>query len=138
MAESEELVQRAKQMAALLAEAKPMRRGVVGERYMKCGKASCACHQDGGARHGPYFALTRGVAGATRSKYLTAEQAVEARRQVEAGREFRRRVDAYWEVCEQWADAELDAPEAASQEAAKKGASKRRSRPRSSPKSKRS
>jgi len=114
-----------------------MRRGVVGERYMKCGKADCACHQEGGARHGPYFALTRGVGGTTRSKYLTAEQAVEARRQVEAGREFRRQVDAYWEVCEQWADAELEVRDATPAGAAKKGGSKKSSMQKSLPRSRR-
>lgn len=137
MAEKEELARRAEQAAASLARAKPMRRGVVGERYMKCGKADCACHQDGDARHGPYFALTRGVAGTTRSKYLTGEQAVEARRQVEAGREFRRQVDAYWEVCEQWADAELEARDATAVGAAKKGGSKKPSTQKSSPRSRR-
>ena len=48
---------------------------------------------------------------------------------------FRKHLEAYWQACEQWADARLDAPETASPEAAKKGASKkpltRKSRPRS-------
>ena len=69
---------------------------------------------------------------------LTAEQAGEARLQVEAGQQFRKQVEQYWKVCEQWADAQLGAPQAASQEGAKKGGSKRRSKPRSSPRSKRS
>ncbi len=50
---------------------------------------------------------------------------------------FRKQVEAYWQACERWADAQLDSPEAASQEAAKKGGSKRRSTPRSSRRSKR-
>ena len=58
------------------------------------------------------------------------------RQQVDAGQEFRKQVESYWQACEQWADAQLD--EAASEtEAAKKGGSKRRSRARSSPRSKR-
>ncbi|MBI2892850.1 MAG: hypothetical protein HYY06_04810 [Deltaproteobacteria bacterium] len=79
----------------------------------------------------------RTVGGKTRSRAVPAAQAQRLRAQVEAGQEFREHVEAYWQACEQWADAQLDAPEAASQEAAKKGASKRPSTPRSSGKSKR-
>ena len=115
-----------------------MRRGSVSERSMKCGRMECRCHDDPQARHGPYYSLTRAEGGKTRSRYLTAEQAALARQQVETGQEFRTHVDAYWQACEQWADAQLDAPEAVSHEAAQKGASKRRSKPRSSARSTRS
>jgi hypothetical protein len=71
----------------------------------------------------------------TRSRYLSADQAALARRQVEAAHEFRKQIEAYWEACERWADAELETPQAASDGAAKKGASKRRSKPRSARKS---
>lgn len=125
-------------LAAGLAGPRPMRRGSLSERSMKCGQKGCRCHQDPEARHGPYYSLTRVEGGKTRSRYLTAEQAALARQQIQAGQGFRTRLEAYWQACEQWADAELDAPEAASQEAAKKGASKRRSRPKSSPRSKHS
>jgi hypothetical protein len=120
-----------------MAEPKPMRRGSVSERLMKCGHKDCRCQHDPTARHGPYYSLTRAEGGKTKSRYLTAEQAALARQQVEAGQKFRKRLEAYWQACEQWADRQLDAPEAASQEA-KKGASNRRSKLRSSPKSKRS
>ena len=127
-----------RKVATELAEPRPMRRGSVSERSMKCGRKECRCHQDPKARHGPYYSLTRAEEGKTKSRYLTAEQASQARRQVEAGQQFRKQVEQYWQVCEQWADAQLDVPEAASQEAAKKGGSKRRSKPRSQPRSKRS
>ena len=120
-----------------LAEPKPMRRGSVSERLMKCGRKECRCQHDLQARHGPYYSLTRAEGGKTKSRYLTAEQAALAREQVEVGQQFRRRLEAYWQACERWADAQLDAPEAVSHEA-KKGASKSRSKRRSSPKSKRS
>ena len=126
-----------REVAAELAEPKPMRRGSVSERLMKCGHKDCRCQHDPTARHGPYYSLTRAEGGKTRSRYLTAEQAALARQQVEAGQKFRERLEAYWQACEQWADGQLDAPDAASPEA-KKGASKRRSKGRSSPKSKRS
>ena len=125
-------------LAARLADPRPMRRGSVSERYMKCGQRDCRCQEDLDARHGPYYSLTRAEGGKTRSRYLTREQAAVARRQAETGQQFRTHLVAYWHACEQWADAQLDAPEAASPEAAKKGASRRRSTPRSSPRSTRS
>jgi len=125
-------------LAAQVAQPRPMRRGSVTERFVKCNKPGCACADRPEARHGPYYSLSRVVKGRTRSRWLDAEQAKTVRQQLEAGQEFRKHVEAYWQACEQWADARLDAPEAASQEAAKKGASKRRSRPRSSRRSNRS
>jgi hypothetical protein len=78
------------------------------------------------------------VGGKTRSRFLTEEQAAVARQQIATGREFRGHVDAYWEACEQWADAQLEpAPAAPPGEAEKKG-SKRSLKPTSSRKSKRS
>ena len=127
-----------REVATELAKPRPMRRGSVSERSMKCGRKQCRCQHDLQARHGPYYSLTRAEGGTTRSRYLSAEQAAVARQQVEAGQRFRKQVEAYWQACEQWADAQLEDTEAASQEAAKKGASKRRSKPRSSPRSKRS
>ncbi len=126
-------------LATRLADPKQMRRGSVSERAMKCGQKGCRCQQEPQSRHGPYYSLTRGEGGKTHSRYLTAEQATLARGQVEVGQQFRKQVEEYWQACEKWADAELDAPEAVSEaEAAKKGGSKRRSKPRSSPRSTRS
>ncbi len=127
-----------RKLAKELAEPSPMRRGSVSERFMKCGHKECRCQHDRQARHGPYYSLTRAEGGKTRSRYLSAEQAALARQQVEAGQEFRKLVERYWQACEQWGDTQLGASEAASHEAVKKGASKQRSKPRSSPRSKRS
>ena len=125
-------------LAARLADPKPMRRGSVSERYMKCGQRACRCQEDLQARHGPYYSLTRAEGGQTRSRYLTSEQAALARRQVETGQRFRQQVETYWQACEQWADAQLETPEAAAPAAAQKGGFKRPSRPKSSRRSKRS
>ena len=125
-------------VASQLAEPRPMRRGSVSERYVKCNKAGCACADDKDARHGPYYSLTRVVKGRTKSRWLDSEQASQVREQVAAGQNFRELVDAYWQACEPWADAQLENPEAASAEAAKKRASKRRSKSRRSTRSKRS
>jgi len=123
----------AHEFATRLAQPKPMRRGSVSERYVKCSKPGCPCSSDPEARHGPYFSLTRAVKGRTQSRFLNPQQAEIARRQVETGREFRQQVDGYWKLCEQWADEELDQQPAASAEAAKKRGSPRASK-RKSPK----
>lgn len=119
-----------------LSQTRPMRRGSLGERWLKCGKPNCACATREEARHGPYFSLTRTVAGRTQSRRLTADQADRARRQVAAGRAFRRQLEAYWEACERWADAELADAEAGTGETVQKKGSRRSSTPRSRPKSK--
>lgn len=121
-------------LAARLTEARPMRRGSVSERRVKCNKPGCLCADDPKARHGPYFSVSRVVKGKTLSRWLDAEQAKIVRRQVEAGQQFRGQIKSYWEACERWADAELESPDATSEEEAKKGASQRPSKPRSSPK----
>jgi len=123
--------------AAELRHPQPMRRGSLGERFMKCGKAACACHRNPDARHGPYYSVSRVVHGQTQSRWLTAEQATVVRAQVAAGQQFRRQVGAYWDACEHWADTELTAATGETA-AVKKGASPPSSRPRSKMKSTRS
>jgi hypothetical protein len=113
-----------------------MRRGSLSERTIRCGKAGCACADNPKARHGPYHSLTQAVEGKTRSRFLTDEQAPVALQQIAAGRMFREHIDAYWEACEQWADAQLEPkPAAPTGEAEKKG-SKPTLKPTSSRKSK--
>ena len=127
-----------RQLAAELAEPQPMRRGSLSERAIKCSKPGCACAQDPKARHGPYYSLTRAVRGKTRSRFLTAEQAVLAREQIEAGRVFRTKLEGYWEGCEEWADRQLEASSTAPTEEAEKKGFQRTSRRKSLKKSKRS
>jgi hypothetical protein len=112
----------AAEAAARLAQPKAMRRGSLSERFVKCSKPGCGCASDPKARHGPYYSLTRAVGGRTQSRFLTPQQAEIARRQIEAGHEFRQQVDAYWKLCEQWADQQREQTEAASPEAAQEGA----------------
>ena len=112
-----------RELMATLAQPVPMRRGSVSERFMKCGHKECRCQDDPDARHGPYYSLTRVEGGKTRSRYLNAEQTAIARQQIEAGQEFRSRVEACWRACEQWADAELEGSGTDGSGEAKKGAS---------------
>ncbi len=125
-------------LARVLSEPQPMRRGTFSVQYLKCNKPGCACAERPAARHGPYYRVVRVVGGQTRSRHVAATYADVLRQQVEAGQTFRAQVDAFWDACEQWADAQLDTPEATAQEAAKQGASTGRSKPRSAPRSKRS
>ena|SRR5437870_4368355 len=122
-------------LAERLAQLRPMRRGSLSERYVKCSKPGCACSQDLEARHGPYYSLTRKIAGQTQSQWVPADQAERVREQLAAGQEFRQQVEAVWAACEQWAEAET-AARSPGREVEKRG-SRRRSRSRSRPKSKR-
>lgn len=126
----------AQQLAARLAQPQPMRRGSLSERFVRCGKPGCRCATDPAARHGPYFSLTRALQGQTHSRFLTPQQAQIVGRQIAAGHAFRRHVDAYWKICEQWAEEELEGSSTAAAEAVKKGgfrpASKRKSPNKSS------
>ena len=56
-----------------VADAQAMRRGSLSERWVKCSRSGCPCSEKPDARHGPYFSLTRMIAGRTRSRLLTAE-----------------------------------------------------------------
>src|SRR5262249_10753845 len=92
MSKPEEVPASVRILAAQLAHRRPLRRGSLGERYLKWGKPNCACATHEEARHGPYFSLTRVVDGHTRSRRLSARQAERVREQLAAGQEFRRQV----------------------------------------------
>jgi hypothetical protein len=128
MTKIDELPELVRTAVARLEEPRPMRRGSLGERFLKCGKPRCACAADEKARHGPYFSLTRVVHGQTRSRRVPADQVERMRRQIEAGHEFRQQVDEYWEACEEWADTELALGAVTAVEDAEKRGSRRRSR----------
>jgi hypothetical protein len=119
------------QLATAFSQPEPIRRGSLYERRMKCGHPTCACQDDPRAAHGPYFTLTQKVGGKTRSRYIPPEQAPLVRQQIASGRQFRERVDLYWEACERWADEHLAAVPGSAEEAEKKGS--RRTSKRQSP-----
>ena len=129
--------ERVRSVARQIADARPMRRGSVSERRVKCNKPGCKCQTDEKARHGPYVSLVRVVGGKTRSRWIPADQAAELRSQVAAGQQFREQLETYWTACEEWADAKLKAHEAPAAAEAEKGGSRRVLRARSRKKSKR-
>ena len=130
MAQSLEVPGAVRELAARLGHSQPMRRGSLCERYVKCGKPGCACAEDPKAGHGPYYSLTRAVGGQTRSRFLSPEEAQRAREQIATGQQFRRQVEAYWGVCEQGADAQLEAREEEGQAKVKKNRNRRGPRAR--------
>lgn len=115
-------------LAARLSDFKPMRRGSVSTRFVKCSKPNCACQKDPAARHGPYYSLTRPKGGVTKSRFLSEAAAVLAKRQVEAGRTFRKTVGEILSACEEWADEELDALGKDTPAEGQKGGSRSRSK----------
>lgn len=129
---------RVRELVDQFAAPTPMRRGSLSERYVKCSKPGCLCAERPEARHGPYYSLTRAVSGRTQSRFLAVEEVPVVRRQLEAGRRFRQQVEGYWEACERWADAELDAPAAGDRAAGQKGGSRQPSTRRRATKSRRS
>lgn len=135
MDEASDAATRARQLSHRIAQARPMRRGSLSERYVKCSKPGCACAERQEARHGPYFSWTRKIDGRTHSRLLTPEQAALVRRQIEAAHGFREDIEVFWEVCERWADRELGGRDSDEQEEAEKKGSQRISKPRSPRKS---
>jgi hypothetical protein len=67
-------------LAAQIAEAKPMRRGSVSERYVKCNRPRCSCADRAEGRHGPYFSVSRVVKGKTQSRWLLGPRGFKAPR----------------------------------------------------------
>ena len=107
-----------------------MRRGSLAERFVKCSRPGCPCNHDPSARHGPYFSLTRSVAGTTQTRLVPQDLADTVRGQIEAGRQFRDAVDLYWIACERIADQQLETATDAAAPESEKGGSVRRSRRR--------
>jgi hypothetical protein len=58
-----------------LAEVGFIVQGSLAKRWMRCGKASCACQRDEKARHGPYYQWSWKDKGRTASVYLNQQQA---------------------------------------------------------------
>ena len=110
-------------LAKQFLEPKPMRRGSLSVRYVKCNKSGCACGSDDDGRHGPYVSVVRTVNGKTQSKRVPAALEEKLRKQIEDGQQFRTDIEAYWRACEKWADSEL-APKESFDESAKKKSSK--------------
>jgi hypothetical protein len=73
---------------ALIAATKSMVQGGLSETSRRCGKSACQCARDPTYRHGPHLYLTYRDDGASRSLYVPAEHADDARAAHEAWAAF--------------------------------------------------
>ena len=64
--------------------------GSITRRYTYCGKPGCRCQADPPQPHGPYYQLTRKLAGKTITTRLTASQAARYTEWIANQREMRR------------------------------------------------
>jgi hypothetical protein len=64
--------------------------GSITRRYTSCGKPGCRCQADPPQPHGPYYQLTRKIAGKTVTTRLTAGQAARYTEWIANQRELRR------------------------------------------------
>jgi hypothetical protein len=66
--------------------------GSVTERWKKCGKSACRCHNDPDEWHGPYQQWSWKTGGQTVSVSLTPEQAVQCRQWVKNNRRLEKTI----------------------------------------------
>lgn len=71
----DQLTRRYRALAARLAELGFISPGSLAHRYTYCGKPGCRCQADPPRPHGPYYQLTRKIAGKTITRRLTPAQA---------------------------------------------------------------
>ena len=64
---------------ALIVATKSMVQGGLSETSRRCGKSTCQCARDPTYRHGPHLYLTYREDGESRSLYVPAEHAADAR-----------------------------------------------------------
>jgi len=87
MASSDErlsrLQERYRRLAGQLADVGFIHKGSLTERLVRCGTATCSCHDEPPKLHGPYWQWSTKVRGRTVSRIVTAEQAAVYREFIE-------------------------------------------------------
>ena len=78
--------------------------GSLTRRYTTCGKPGCRCQADPPRPHGPYYQLTRKVAGKTVTTRLTASQAARYAEWIANQRELRRLIAEMEDISRQAAE----------------------------------
>ncbi len=84
--------------------------GSLTRRYTACGKPGCRCQADPPQPHGPYYQLTRKVAGKTVTTRLTAGQAARYAEWIANQRELRRLIAQMEQISRQAAELILRKP----------------------------
>jgi len=101
---------RLQQLASLLPPAGFISSGSVVHRFVPCGKPGCRCQADPPQPHGPYYQLTRKVAGKTVTTRLTAGQATRYAEWIANQHELRRVLAEMEQISRQAAALILDQP----------------------------
>lgn len=84
--------------------------GSLTRRYTTCGKPGCRCQADPPQPHGPYYQLTRKVAGKTVTTRLTSDQAARYAEWIANQRELRRLTAEMEQISRQAAELIISKP----------------------------
>jgi len=84
--------------------------GSLTRRYTTCGKPGCRCQASPPRPHGPYYQLTRKVAGKTVTTRLTPAQAARYAEWIANQRELRRLITEMEQISRQAAELILSKP----------------------------
>ncbi len=84
--------------------------GSLVRRYTTCGKPGCRCQADPPRLHGPYYQLTRKIAGKTVTTRLTAGQAARYAEWIANQRELRRLIAEMEKISRQAAELIIGEP----------------------------
>jgi len=106
----DQLARRHQALAARLGQVGFAVSGSLTRRYTRCGKPGCRCQADPPQRHGPYYQLTRKVAGKTVTTRLTAGQAARYAGWIANQRELRRLIAEMEDISRQAAGLILSKP----------------------------
>ena len=84
--------------------------GSIEVRRTRCGKASCRCHTDDAARHGPYIVWTRKVNARTVTRVLSEEELASYQGWLDNARRLRELVDELHKLTLQIVEEHQDRP----------------------------
>jgi hypothetical protein len=131
-----DLVEQRARLFEQLAAMGDFRPGSVNATYRRCGRANCACAQEGHPGHGPRYLWTRSAGGKTRSRQLSGAELEKVRREVANYKEFLAVSEQLVEVSEAICEARpaaAAAGEPPEEPSGERGGSARRSRRRPPP-----
>ena len=100
----DQLVRRYRALAARLSELGFISPGSLVRRYTYCGKPGCRCQASPPQPHGPYYQLTRKLAGKTVTTRLTASQAARYAEWISNQRELHRVLGEMQDISRQAAE----------------------------------
>lgn len=116
------LENRRQEVLAQLAKLGDLRPGSLVQRYTKCGRASCACAQEGNRAHGPQWVVTSKVGGKTRTRAIPPQALEQTRAQIAECQRLRQLVAELIEVSEQLCHARVQAARRAAADTVKNSA----------------